>query len=83
MLEDRISELQIQSLLCSYIYFEKPRLRLKRQKSKMREKMEEISAGLNINIPTDKYGAWIGAQESGADIRLDKLEFGECRSTIL
>jgi hypothetical protein len=60
----------------AYVFFEKQRLRSKKQKSKMREKMEEIYGevgGVNVKIPHDKYGAWIGAQEKGAHVRLDKF----------
>jgi hypothetical protein len=60
----------------AYVFFEKQRLCSKKQKSKMREKMEEIYGevgGVNVKIPTDKYGAWIGAQEKGAYVRLDKF----------
>jgi hypothetical protein len=60
----------------AYVFFEKQRLRSKKQKSKTREKMEEIYGevgGVNVKIPTDKYGAWIGPQEKGAHVWLDKF----------
>jgi hypothetical protein len=59
----------------AYVFFEKERLRSKKHKLKIRMEMEEIYGkvgGMNIKIPADKYGAWIGAQEKGVYVTLDR-----------
>jgi hypothetical protein len=59
----------------AYIFFEKERLRSKKHKLRIRMQMEEIyekAGGMNIKIPADKYGAWIGAQEKGVYVILDR-----------
>jgi hypothetical protein len=59
----------------AYVFFEKERIQLKKKKSKHRKEMEEIygkAGGVNIRIPADKYGAWIGKQERGVWVTIDK-----------
>jgi hypothetical protein len=59
----------------AYVFFEKERLRSKKHKLKIRMEMEEIYkevGGVNVKIPADKYGAWIGAQDKGVYVTLDR-----------
>jgi hypothetical protein len=59
----------------AYVFFEKERIRLKKHKLKVRIEMEEIYGevgGVNVKIPADKYGAWIGPQEEGVSVTLDR-----------
>jgi hypothetical protein len=59
----------------AYVFFEKERLRSKKHKLKVRIEMEEIYGevgGVNVKIAADKYGAWIGPQEKGVKVTLDR-----------
>jgi hypothetical protein len=67
----------------AYVFFEKERLRSKKPKLKIRMEMEEIYrevGGVNVKIPADKYGAWVGAQDKGVYVTLDRCGLAKVRN---